>query len=428
MVSHLQPEQQVLLHLAAPKQSAAGRSLLGKLFARPLDWHEIVALGRRHKVSPLLFWNLRSFPPQAVPPWVLEQLGSVFSHTARQTLLLSRELHRLNAAFGKKEIENISFKGPLLGELAFGNLALRQSGDLDILVRKSEVGRAKKVVVAEGYRPSELRVPGRKRMLNPEGPAEKAFLRSHYHYVFFHQETGVRLELHWAFDPHHYFSPLESPELWQRAVRRTIGGAEYLSLGMEDLILALCIHGTRHQWEQLRWVCDLAGLANLRQDVDWQRVLHHARSLGGERMILAGFRCAHDYLGAELPTPLAARIACDKATRGLAEKAASQWFIGSKRPDEGPPQPLLSPYQILSRERLRDKVRFCSRFLATPTVNDWDSSHLPRLSSGCYYVVRPLRLAAEYLSRSLKRINSRPDPVSKASRPAHLCQSQQGSE
>ena len=50
-------------------------------------------------------------------------------------------------------IEVIPYKGVVLSELYYGDIALRQSGDMDLFVRKQDVVRIKRAVRDLGYTP-----------------------------------------------------------------------------------------------------------------------------------------------------------------------------------------------------------------------------------------------------------------------------------
>jgi len=61
------------------------------------------------------------------------------------------------------------------------------------------------------------------------------------------------------------------------------------------------VHGTKHRWERLRWICDVAELIRVREDVKWETLMRVAESLGSRHMLSLGLYLAHDVLGAPLP-------------------------------------------------------------------------------------------------------------------------------
>jgi hypothetical protein len=63
----------------------------------------------------------------------------------------------------------------------------------------------------------------------------------------------------------------------------------------------LCVHGTKHVWERLGWICDVAELIRAHPAMDWQRVMALAKSSKSLRMVQLGLFLAHTVLQAELP-------------------------------------------------------------------------------------------------------------------------------
>ena len=81
-------------------------------------------------------------------------------------------------------IPAIPFKGPTLASAAYGGLALRESGDLDILVRAEDAVRAKDMLVSSEFR-LDLKRP------------ENIELEVSNHYVLIRDVRPVTVEIHW---------------------------------------------------------------------------------------------------------------------------------------------------------------------------------------------------------------------------------------
>src|SRR3989454_2276525 len=151
---------------------------------------------------------------------------------ARRNLRLTGELLSVLDLFEAQGIPAVPLKGPLLALLAYGNLALREFGDLDILVRRADVERAKRLLLSHGYRP-ELFV---------EAAHEAALLACGYHYPL-RRDDGLAVELHWSLAPREFPYPLDAEEVWTRLRPVRLGGRTLYTLGSEDLLLFLCAHG-----------------------------------------------------------------------------------------------------------------------------------------------------------------------------------------
>jgi hypothetical protein len=77
------------------------------------------------------------------------------------------------------------------------------------------------------------------------------------------------------------------------------------SLSNTQLLLALCLHGTKHFWSSLGWLVDLAELMRRDTGIDSQWVRVQARANGCERRVGLGLRMAKDLLDAPVPDLLA---------------------------------------------------------------------------------------------------------------------------
>jgi hypothetical protein len=275
---------------------------------------------------------------------------------------------------------------------------LREFMDLDILVRRHEVLKAKELLTSIGYQP-------RYRLTAAQ---EAAFLQSQREHPFTRKDGKSIVELHWGITER-YFFPLDIDCFWGRLNRFPLGGDTVLSLSPEDMLLVLCVHGCRHAWERLVWICDVAELVRAcQEDIEWEGVIAQAGALGGERMLLLGLFLASDLLGTALPERVSQRVQVDPAVKALAGRVTEQLFRKTDYPAE-----LLEGYEgapafdilhLEVRERLLDKIRYCLRKVITPKEEDWDLLPLPKFLFPFYYVLRPIRLARKYGLKVLKRL------------------------
>ena len=109
-----------------------------------------------HGTIPLLFWNLSRLAPDDVPKTTLNQLKASSNAIACWNLSLTGELLKLLNLFRERGIRALPLKGPALAAAAYGNLSLRQFCDLDILVPKEDMLKAKEVLMS-AWLPSQAR-------------------------------------------------------------------------------------------------------------------------------------------------------------------------------------------------------------------------------------------------------------------------------
>src|SRR5207237_7642506 len=87
------------------------------------------------------------------PPRMAAELKAGFQGNALRNLHLVAELIALLAEFEKQGIPAVPFKGPAVALSACGDLSFREAGDLDILVPRNDIVRAKAVLAGRGHRP-----------------------------------------------------------------------------------------------------------------------------------------------------------------------------------------------------------------------------------------------------------------------------------
>ncbi len=385
----MSPEWEVLLHTAHVEPPAASRESLRQLLRRELDWDALLNAAKAHGTTPLLYWNLSRFAADLVPAPLLESLRAWFLENARSNLRRTGELLLLLHQFAARGIRALPFKGPTLAAHAYGNLALRQFLDLDLLFTPADLPRAVEAMAEAGYS-SALPLP----------PAQReAYLASMGQVSFFKEQGACMVELHARLAMRAFHFRLGLEELWARQRPLALGDKEVPGLADEDLLLVLCAHATRHQWLRLAWVCDVAEVVRAAPALSWQTVVARARELHAEYMLDLGLLLAHDLLHADVPDELIRRARAASAVRTLAAQA-SRHLTG--RESDRPEGFRAALFQFRARERWRDGLGYALSLVVEPTFADWVGFRVPGSLSFLYYLWRPVRLVGKYLRRLVR--------------------------
>ncbi len=374
----LRPEIELFLCCARARLDEERIARLRQLLAETLDWNYILRFAESHGLIPLLYYHLHQHAPENVPPAIYEKLRDGFRRISALNVYLSGELRRLLKLFGAHGIAAIPYKGPALAAQAYGNVALRQFADLDILVHQSDVLRVNELLIAEGYE------------LYPRLNAvqQALMLRTQYHLPFTRDNHRSIVEIHWRVSARLFSVPLDADDLWENANLDTFEGMKIKTLMPEHLLLVLCVHGAKHLWERLSWIADIAQLLEVHPELNWSELLKRARRTGTERMLLLGLFVAHDLLGANLPEQVIEQFESDAGMNLLAGQIYSRLFT------DGHAAGGMSGYflfQLKARRRLRDKFNYC-RYVISPTEKDLALLSLPVSLSFIYYLLRPLRM------------------------------------
>jgi hypothetical protein len=395
-------EEQLVLACARTRVDAPVAARITALLREPLDWdvvlHKAWLQGTKAMLSHCL---LSSFPDQ-VPEDVRRRLKAFLAEQSRSKLLQAMRLVEVVRLLESHGVSALPFKGPGLALYAYQNLALREFCDLDVLVRRRDVKKATALLTENGFRlvksPSwfqRLPIPiSRKKDLGLVSDDGRTFL-----------------ELHWRLSGTHFDVPLNMENLWKRLDTTTLAGATLRSLPFDELILYLCVHGARHGWMRLGWICDIAELIRTFEGRDWGALTERARVLGSDRTLGLGLLLAHELLDAPLPPAIVERIRTDATQRSLVSQVQNVLFRDDALAKD---ISFWRDFHFHVKERWQDRLRlrlhYSYRYLriaVVPNARDESLVHLPSALHFLYYFIRPIRLARERGLRSRKSVIKR---------------------
>jgi hypothetical protein len=373
-----------LLLLCARAQPDAGA--VSRLASNGTDWDSLLGEADRHSLAPLLAWTLKHACPGAVPPAVVHHLERRLRANADRNLALAGELLGILKLFHGAAIPVVPFKGPAVAWSIYESPALREMRDLDLLVRPADAARAAGLLVEYGYRPA--------------CGTDRRFFRSGRELPLT-SPAGVAIDLHWALAPSYFCHALDMDGIWTRLAAVRVAGRAVPSLGNEDLLIFLCIHGAKHEWCSLHWLSDLARLID-RCAIDWDALMARVCARRTSRTVFAGLLLAVDVLGAGVPAAIVARLRSQSAAAALAE-GVRQRLLADLAPRETMRE--RTQFQCGLLERPTDILRFCWSLVA-PTAADRECLTLPSPLFPLYYAFRPLRLIAKYSALAGSRIRA----------------------
>lgn len=371
---------------SADRDSAnRGESDLGRirgLLEKPVEWEAVLRLADNHGTSSLLYQNLSRLGDM-VPSPVLDALRQRYEKNVYKSLFLARELMRILDCLEGLGIEAIPYKGVVLSEVYYGDMALRQTGDIDMFVRKRDVGRSKSALREMGYTT---------RLVIPEDAVEE-YMASGYEWTFDGPAGPNLLELQWALEPRFYAVDFDMEGLFERAVKVTVGGRSVKTPSTEDLLLVLSVHAAKHVWGRVILLRDIAQMLKL-ENLNWDWVQSRAQELGIERILRVTFLLANRLLGTGIPPGVESAILADQDARVLADEIAANMAAGVSY-DAG--QTSYFRLMMRLRERRVDRLRFLARLAFTPGPGEWEAVRLPRALFPLYRVVRLARLTSRFV-------------------------------
>jgi len=382
----LRTEADLLLCCARMELSQATRNRIMSLLQSELDWAYLINLASGHGLLPLLYRHLDALAPASIPQDIIIPLWAHYERNARRNRAMADELLFVLRTLDAHGIPAIPFKGPALAVAVYGDLALREFSDLDILLRVEDVLAASQILQQHGY--------VREYDLQPD--VEAAFLRSRlqYHLVLNHASRPVMLELHWKTDTDFPVEPVANEQWWASLEYAYFGGEKVCCFGTEELFLILCLHGSKHGWCSLGWLVDVAELLRQHPDLDWDWIMDKAAQLQCERRLAVGLLLARELLDAPLPEKIGKKLDQAAAARKLADRLLGMLFDPASRGFYAIGSVFLR-IGLVEERPWRQFLLFKDAIFA-PTLIEWSRWPLPRPLFVLYLPLRILRLMAKY--------------------------------
>jgi hypothetical protein len=347
-------------------------------------WSVLFPLAERHGVQPLLHQSLSRIE-QLVPAADMRVLAQLYQANLHRSMLLAREFIHLLDHLAEKHIEVLPYKGLALAEQMYGDVALRQTGDIDLLIHAKDLPATRDAVRELGYVPHISLAPAE----------ERAILNSGYECVFDGRTAPNVLEVQWGILAKFYSVDFHHDEFFRRAVSIKVAGHAMRTPSPEDLFLILSVHAAKHVWGRLIWLCDLARIMASPQ-LKWEWIAEQAENLGIARILRVTLLLLNRLLHVEIPVRAEASVPLDSHAAMLAREIEASIVAATEYDVES-----FAYFRLMLRlrERRRDQMRFISRLALTPGPGEWNSVRLPAKLFPLFRVVRLWRLAGKLATR-----------------------------
>lgn len=388
IAAHRAHEIELLLLGSRTRLDPDAGDRLRELTRGSLDWPYLVRLAENQRTACLLFARLTETEGCNVPSFAVETLRDVVRRTGRLNFLLAGELVRLLERLRAAGIEALSYKGPVLAAAVYGDLALRPTSDLDLLVRPRDLDRTREALAAAGLALSPA-LDERRLQAHLEEDCELPYRM---------KRRRIDVELHWRLLNANLDFQVDEQVLWRGAAPIDLGLGRVLAMSDESRLLMLCAHhGVKHFWKKLVWSVDVAELVRSRPGLDWELVAAEAERAGLRRALLVTLQLAADLLDAPVPPTLVAEARRDDAAQALVRWVFGRLFV---EPEPRTGKRRRTHVYLQLKPTWSEKVA-CLRRLFGPTRADREFLALPRALTPLYLLVRPVRLARARLGSAL---------------------------
>jgi hypothetical protein len=364
------------------------RDQIRSLVSGQIDWGYVITVAYAHGLLPLLHKHLSSAATDLVPAHFLSRLKREAVANSQNVLHLVGKQLRVCKLFKQNNVPVALFKGPLLAGMAYGEISLRQAGDIDLLINRRDFPQVRLLLESLGYEMTPR--------LTPVQLA--SHLNNHCEIQFVGDEWLTVVDLHWDLAPRSFVFGVKAEDVMLRLQSISLAGTTVETFGAEDLVLYQAMHGAKHLWRRLEWISSLAESIRATPELSWDTIVERATKAHATRILALGLRLVDEFSDVFVPAHVLASIDADKAMQRMAARIRDQLFttFGAAESTE------TNLYNLRIMDRKRDALISVLRSIFVPTLPDWQTLALPASLHALYYAYRPLRLSKVY-SASLWR-------------------------
>lgn len=282
-----------------------------------VDWERVIKVARSNRMQ-TLFWELLN--TRDLLPTLSEQprldLEKDANLLAKNAAAMSDALCQYLQTAAERGVETVVLKGLSVSANVYGNPAMRPGGDIDVLVRESDVEHSLEILDAMGI--------GR---YWPNLMDDAYYTRHHLHQQRCTPDLKIWFEVHWALDHPLTLQTIDYAAMMDRATPGTLMGAPVMDLSLPDLLLSLAIHLVKHAVYlpaavdrsdlqriiladgMLMYYLDVAEvLKQSESEIDWPLLVSLSEEGGVVDIMGAVLRVCHRYLQAPVPEWVIGRL------------------------------------------------------------------------------------------------------------------------
>jgi hypothetical protein len=259
----LSPEAKLLLKSARTSFTVDQREEIKLLINEVKDWKLFQKLALQTSLAPLCYKSLITSGHYGIPEETASFLKRVYTKVLAQNILILDEYDRLKVILDKAEIPFVPLKGVRLIGAYYDDAGLRNTSDVDLLFRKSDLEAVRKLMKANEYR--EFMVDEHSRI------SELTKNPSPYQYF----KNNVSIDFHILLNRVGKIS-LNVDDYWSSARKKEDSFEFVLNPNLE--FIHLCYHFYKHiegNENKLIWLTDLY-LFLEEEEIDWEKIKNYS--------------------------------------------------------------------------------------------------------------------------------------------------------
>jgi hypothetical protein len=349
------------------------------------DFEKLLILINQHGLDPILYMKLKKYK-NILNETFLDNLKTNYINIAKNNMLLSSELISLNNLFIENNLNYLSFKGPSLSLLAYGDVISRRYLDLDILVKKEDLEDIYKMLIKNGYT-TETKI---------EHLKDNRFLDISKDMIFFNDKKNIVFEVHWKLlEKRFFFQKISFNDLgWKNISYVKINNVDIPTFDKEYLVFYLIVHGSKHFWERIEWLYNIYLLLIKYEDMDLNKIYTYSKIMQTETMLKIFFTLLKTRFNYNVNSNI---IKLDKNSYKLAKEIEKNWTDIELK--EGNINFKEMKFMIKMQDNLLNKIKVSFKTILQIKVYDILYVNLPQNLTFMYYFIRPIRFLKDHLKK-----------------------------
>ena len=345
----------------------------------------LIRLSLRHGILPLVYKVIKeiSTEPNTISKDFLQVLKVQYMLISQKNMLMSAELIRVIRLLKENNIKALAFKGPVLSQMAYGDITLRQYVDIDVLTRKKDVYKIDSLLKKEGFQRFFVITPSQ----------EKKYLQYAHDLALYNTKRSVHFEMHWAFMDEDYPMQVDLESFWEETQEIKINNYALPTFSNENLLYYLCIHGSKHLWERIEWIKDIDLLVQ-NYEIDWEIIIQKVKGSGFEKMLYLGLSLSALLFHTTLPKTIHNQISNYQELDLIQTFIFESWDWGNNKSSFSKTKIMLKLFPGVKEQAL-----YLHKMILKPSFNEYWYVDLPKGMYWGYYFVRPYLLIKKYLTK-----------------------------
>lgn len=344
------------------------------------DWDDFLSLAYSHGIFPLIYKTLKNYTQ--IPVEIQNTMKYINMNIVKQNMLMTSELLKVTKFLEENGIEAISFKGPVLSQMAYGDVVSRQYCDLDILINKNDLLRTVNLFLENNYI----------NILPLEIISNNICLNTIKDFTVENKTSKLNIEIHWNLFETKYDLAFRKLDILKSS-NILINQNKIRTISNETLLIYLCLHGSKHAWERIEWISDIDRFIR-NNELDFSEIDEFLN----DNSLLLGLYLSYILFDTPLDKKYIEKIK-DKKIKTLSKKVLEIMIDKRYQEDEFYRNKKIFYFQIFLYEKLFEKINFFISTFFKISAEDCQTFHLKEKYKFLYIFLRPFRIARKYLKK-----------------------------